>query len=66
MRVITSITEDLIVNNFDNDFNAMILHKTREQELLAQAENQRKAKSLREEITYRIRRGIRINNNPAK
>jgi|GEM_PF-5126409 len=54
------------MNTFDNDYNAMTLHKTREQELIAQAENERKAKTLREAATRRIRRIVRGNSNPVR
>ncbi|MEM9952609.1 MAG: hypothetical protein AAF846_13470 [Chloroflexota bacterium] len=54
------------MNNFDHDYTAMSIHKSREQELLSRAEENRKAKSLREQITYRVRRAIRINNDPVR
>lgn len=54
------------MNNHDHEFNAMVIHKSRAQEMLARAEENRKAKSLREQITYRVRRAIRINNDPVR
>jgi len=54
------------MENFNSEFAAMNIHKSREQELLAQAENDRKVKSLREKLTFRVRRAIRINNDPTR
>ncbi len=54
------------MDNFNNDYNAMTLHKSREQELIAQAENERKAKTLRETFSHRVRRIIGKNNNPIR
>ena len=54
------------MNGFETDYNAMTLHKIREQEINAQAENERNVRSLREEINYHVRRTIRINNNPKR
>lgn len=51
---------------FNSEFAAMSLHKSREQELLAQAENERKAKSLKQKIAFRVRRTIRVNNDPIR
>lgn len=52
------------MNTFENDYSAMVLHKSREQELMSQAENERKARTLREEAIRYVRRIIRSDNNP--
>lgn len=54
------------MNGFETDYSAMTLHKSREQEINVQIENERNVRSLREEINYHIRRVIRINNNPVR
>ncbi len=54
------------MDNFSNDYNVMTLHKSREQELIAQAENERKAKTLRETFSHRVRRIVSKNTNPIR
>ncbi|GAB5493123.1 MAG: hypothetical protein Phog2KO_33380 [Phototrophicaceae bacterium] len=54
------------MDNFNNEYNVMAIHKSREQELIAQAENERKAKTLRETLAHRVRRVISKTNNPIR
>ena len=54
------------MNGFENTYAALTVHKTRERELLARAENERHARSLREEINYHMRHVLRINNDPVR
>ncbi len=54
------------MNGFENTFTVLSVHKTREHELIERAENERKAKSLREEVSYRVRNTLRINNDPIR
>lgn len=49
-----------------NEYDALIVHKSREQELMAQAENERKANTVRETLTHRVRRIIGKNINPIR
>lgn len=49
-----------------NDFAALNVHKSREQELMAIAEKERNAKAMRDLAARRIRRVIRINNDSAR
>ncbi|MGJ3238570.1 MAG: hypothetical protein ACFE0Q_07680 [Anaerolineae bacterium] len=48
------------MNHLDNDYNAMVLHKAREQELILQAENERRIKDLHKEVVRRVRRVVRL------
>jgi len=54
------------MNGFENTYSVLSVHKTREHELIERAENERKAKSLREKISYRVRHSLRINNDPIR
>lgn len=54
------------MDNINNEYSIMTFHKSREQELIAQAENERKAKTLRETLTGRVRRIIGKNNSPIR
>lgn len=51
------------MNEFGNDFTTLRNHKTREQELIVRAENERIAKMLRNAVERPVRRALRINNN---
>jgi hypothetical protein len=46
-----------------NEYISMHIHKAREQQLLEEANNQRLAQSLREQVENRVRRTIRISND---
>lgn len=51
---------------FASEYTNMIVVKNRELELHKEAENARLVKSLREEVTNRIHRIVRINNDPTR
>lgn len=54
------------MNDFNHEFTSMALHKSRHDELVEQAENQRRVDDARKPQAPRLRRIIRINNNEAR
>jgi hypothetical protein len=54
------------MNNFGHDLTSLMVHQARQQELIEQAENERLAKSVRQKVEHRVRRALRINNDPAR
>lgn len=54
------------MNDFGNDFTSMLIHKNRHDELVEQAENQRRAEDARKPEAPRLRRITRINNKQTR
>ena len=54
------------MNDFGNDYASILMHQARMREIVQKAENERKRRGLLERFEPRLRRAVRINNDPIR